>query len=42
MPFERISEAIDVFGEQVHAALFGQVDSKTALDNAASGIERLP
>ena len=39
-PFQRISEAIDAFGEEVHACLLGASRRATPAD-AAARIERL-
>lgn len=40
-PFGRVSEAIDAFGEEVHACLLGKKKAKDALDDATRRIERL-
>ncbi len=40
-PFSRISEAIDAFGEEVHACLLGRKQPRDALNDAQRRIERM-
>ncbi len=40
-PFSRISEAIDAFGEEVHACLLGRKQPRDALNDATRRIERM-
>jgi multiple sugar transport system substrate-binding protein len=40
-PFGRVSEAIDIFGEEVHATLLGRKRPKDALDDATRRITRV-